>query len=165
MADLTTVRRGGILLAACGIGALAEYFVFDRRHAALRRHTAIDRTRAKLRRRTRRAARRARYLEGVGEGLAHKSLHAMPGHARPDEQPDDATLAQMVESVAFREARVPKQGINVNAEHGVVFLRGSVERPEQIGDLMRAARAVHGVKDVTSLLHVPGMTTTTTARS
>jgi hypothetical protein len=30
---------------------------------------------------------------------------------------------------------------------------------------MRAARAVHGVKDVTSLLHVPGMTTTTTARS
>jgi hypothetical protein len=68
----------GALLAACGVGALAEY-VLDRQHGARRRHMLRDRVRAALRRRSRNAVRRAKYLEGVAEGVAYKAAHAVPG--------------------------------------------------------------------------------------
>ncbi len=45
-------------------------------------------------------------------------------------QPDDVTLARKVESEIFRDADVPKGQINVNAENGVIVLRGEVEEPE-----------------------------------
>ena len=50
-------------------------------------------------------------------------------------QPDDVTLARKVETEIFRDADVPKGQINVNAENGVVVLRGEVEEPELIRDL------------------------------
>jgi osmotically-inducible protein OsmY len=149
-------RRGAAmaaaLVAACGAGATAEYF-FDRRHGAGRRHQARDRARGIMRRRRRDALRRAKYLEGVASGAAHKATHALPGMAAHKEEPDDVTLAQRVESEAFRKARVPKAHVSVNAENAVVFLRGEVDRPDQIEALVRATQAVEGVRRVTNLLH------------
>jgi osmotically-inducible protein OsmY len=74
----------------------------------------------------------------------------------PKPQPDDVTLAHMVESELFRDEQVPKGQINVNAENGKVYLRGEVGQPELIRDLEERARNVHGVHDVENLLHLPG---------
>jgi osmotically-inducible protein OsmY len=140
------------LLVAAGIGALAEYF-FDRQYGARRRHVMRDRTRAALRRRSRDAVRRAKYLEGVAEGVAYKAAHAVPGVGGHKEPPDDVTLAQKVESVAFRKAGVPTGQVSVNADNGVIFLRGRVDSDGQIEELVRAIHAIEGVQGVKNLLH------------
>ena len=71
-------------------------------------------------------------------------------------QPDDVTLAHKVETEIFRDAEVPKGQINVNAENGVVVLRGEVEQSELIRDLEEKTRKVQGVREVENLLHTPG---------
>jgi osmotically-inducible protein OsmY len=157
-------RRGpattvAALLAAAGVGALAEYFFFDRQHGARRRHIVRDRTRAALRRRSRDAVRRAKYLEGVAEGVAYKTAHAVPGVGPHKEQPDDVTLAQKVESIAFRKAGVPKGHVSVNADNAVIYLRGQLESDAQIEELVRATRAIEGVHGVKNLLHTRNATT------
>ena len=72
------------------------------------------------------------------------------------DDPDDTTLARKVETEIFRDPEVPKGQINVNAEDGVVILRGEVDRPELIRDLEEMTRNVKGVKGVENLLHAPG---------
>jgi osmotically-inducible protein OsmY len=141
------------LLVADGVGALAEYFFLDRQHGARRRHVVRDRTRAALRRRSRDAVRRAKYLEGVTEGVAYKAAHAVPGIGGHKDPPDDVTLAQKVESIAFRKAGVPKGRVNVNADKAVIYLRGQLESDEQIEELVRATHAIEGVAGVKNLLH------------
>jgi osmotically-inducible protein OsmY len=159
MANLITRRpRVGALLVACAVGALAEYF-FDRQHGARRRHMVRDRARAALRRRSRDAVRRAKYVEGVAEGVAYKAAHAVPGVGGHKEQPDDVTLAQKVESIAFRKAGAPKGQVSVNADNAVIYLRGHLESDEQIEELVRAAQAIEGVNGVKNLLHTQPATT------
>jgi BON domain-containing protein len=145
--------RIGAILGAFGIGALAHRFVFDRQNARRRRHAARERTIAKLRRRARETAKRARYLEGIAEGMAHKAAHAVPGTNSQRQPADDLTLAQKVESEAFRHAEVSKAHVSVNAEGGTVFLRGRLESDAEIERLVKAASAVDGVERVESLLH------------
>ena len=146
--------RATVLFGAFTAGVLAEYFIFDRRHATRRRHIARERGVAIVRRRSRAAVQRARYVEGVAEGVAHRAAHAVPVH---NSKPalDDISLAQKVESVAFREAAVSKAHVSVNAEKGVVFLRGRLETEDEIQRLLRAAAAVDGVERVENLLHTP----------
>ncbi len=144
-----------VLVGVFVIGVLADRFIFDLRNARRRRHVAAERGAAGVRRGGRRAARRARYLEGVAEGYAHKAAHAVPGVGADKEPVDDTTLAQKVESEAFRHAGVSKAHVSVNAEEGVVYLRGRLESEDEIVALVKAARAVEGVKDVQSLLHTP----------
>jgi hypothetical protein len=146
----------GAILGAFMAGAIAEFFLFDRRHARRRRHLARERSAAIVRRRSRAAVRRARYLEGTAEGVAHRAAHALPGRNGQREPLDDVSLARKVESEAFREAGVSKSHVSVNAEKGVVFLRGSLETEREIEDLVRAAAGVDGVARVESRLHTPG---------
>jgi osmotically-inducible protein OsmY len=70
--------------------------------------------------------------------------------------PDDARLTAKVESELYRDDDVPKGAININVEFGKVVLRGEVESRELIDDLVIRTRAIEGVSDVESLLHVPG---------
>jgi osmotically-inducible protein OsmY len=65
-------------------------------------------------------------------------------------------LAHKVESEVFRRAGVPKGQIDVNAEAGVVFLRGVVERQEDIDRLQEFTSGIAGVRGVENLLHLPG---------
>jgi osmotically-inducible protein OsmY len=139
-------------------GAAAEFFL-DPHGGRRRRHVARDKVRALLRRGSRQAARKARYAEGVAEGVAHRAFEAA-GQAKPDGQspPDlnDATLARKVESEIFRDREAPKGHVDVNAENGVVYLRGQVEDPDQMRALVEAASQVDGVTAVENLLHLPG---------
>src|SRR3954451_17613185 len=68
--------------------------------------------------------------------------------------PNDVTLTRKVESIIFRPADAPKGHGSVNTEHGVVFLRGQVESPDQIRRLVDDAAAVDGVTAVENLLHL-----------
>ena len=94
-------------------------------------------------------------MSGTGSqahALKQKATH-LREEAKP--QPDDVTLARKVETEIFRDADVPKGKINVNAENGKVVLRGEVDSPELIEDLVEKARNVQGVQEVESLLHTP----------
>jgi osmotically-inducible protein OsmY len=70
---------------------------------------------------------------------------------------DDVTLAHKVETELFRDADVPKGQINVNAQDGVVQLRGEIPDQEMIDDLVERTRNIQGVRDVENLLHPPGV--------
>ena len=48
---------------------------------------------------------------------------------------------------------MPKGQINVNAQEGVVQLRGEVPTAAMIDDLVERTRKVQGVRDVENLLH------------
>jgi osmotically-inducible protein OsmY len=69
---------------------------------------------------------------------------------------DDVTLARKVESEIFRPEDAPKGSVSVNAENGVVFLRGKVKTPQELKDLEAAALKVDGVTAVNNLLHTGG---------
>jgi osmotically-inducible protein OsmY len=144
--------RARTLALTVAAGAAIAY-LFDPQNGKRRRHTTRDRTLAFLRRRGRRSARLARHVAADAHGVSQKLAHL---REEPKPQPDDVTLAHKVESEIFRDAAVPKGQINVNAERGVVVLRGEVEQPEMIDDLVEKTRKVQGVLDVRNLLHVPG---------
>jgi osmotically-inducible protein OsmY len=139
---------GGVGLA---VGALLEFFL-DKDRGRRRRKLAVDRTRGIANRTVRRAARARRGVVSTAYGLTMKATHL---REQPKPQPDDATLARKVETEIFRPANAPKATVNVNAENGVVYLRGEVPRPELIEELVEKARKIRGVRDVRNLLHLP----------
>jgi osmotically-inducible protein OsmY len=141
-----------ILFAA--LGAAGATYLFDPQNGARRRNVARDRVAAFFRRRSRGAAQRARYAQGVAQGAVHQATAAVSGDK--ERTYDDATLTSKVESEIFRAPDAPKGRVNVNVEHGIVYLRGELDRPEQIESLVAAARQVDGVRDVQSLLHLEG---------
>lgn len=146
-AMLIAVAAGGLAL-----GALLEYFL-DPRTGRRRRHTARDRALSRMRRGERRALVRARRAESHAIGVARRTINA---RRRAEEQLDDVTLAQKVESQLFRRAHVPKGQVSVNAEEGVVFLRGVLERQDDIERMGEEARHIEGVRAVENLIHPPG---------
>jgi hypothetical protein len=141
--------------AACGMtmGVVLGYFL-DPRAGRRRRHTTRDRAMSGVRRGERRAAARARRAESHALGIARRTLNAArPRHREPF---DDVTLARKVESELYRRARVPKGHISINAEDGLVFLRGILDRQEDIERIELATRQIEGVRDVENLIHLPG---------
>jgi len=130
------------------LGAALSYF-FDPQNGKRRRKMTIDRLAGLSRRHGKRLAKGA---AAQTQGLAQKATHLKE---EPKPQPDDVTLARKVETEIFRDADVPKGKINVNAENGKIVLRGEVDSPELIDDLVSKARNVQGVQDVESLLHTP----------
>jgi len=127
------------------LGAALSYF-FDPENGKRRRKVTADRLAALMRRHG------GRLMKGTGSqahALKQKATHL---REEPKPQPDDVTLARKVETEIFRDADVPKGRINVNAENGKVVLRGEVDSPEMIEDLVSKARKVQGVQDVESLL-------------
>ena len=143
--------RRAYFLAGLGAGALVAFFM-DPSEGKRRRHTVRDRGFATLRRGKREAASKADYAAGH----AHGAVHAVKPDVAPREPIDDVTLTRKVESEIFRDADAPKGQVSVNTEHGVVYLRGEVQQPEQIQTLAAAAEKVAGVERVENLLHLPG---------
>lgn len=139
------------LATAAALGAALTYF-FDPDRGRSRRIRAKDRTLATFRRIGRRTQRLGRATGAETYGLWQKATHRTPA----DPEPDDATLAHKVESEIFGDPNVPKGKINVNAEDGVVVLRGEVDRPEDVNGFEARVRKVPGVVDVRNLLHLPG---------
>jgi osmotically-inducible protein OsmY len=140
------------LLALGGLLGAAIAYLFDPQNGRRRRAILRDRSAAFARQGGRSSARAGRAVAAEAYGVSQKAQHLKE---EPKEF-DDATLAQKVQSEIFRDADVPKGQINVNAEDGIVVLRGEVEEPELIEELVERTRKVQGVRDVQNLLHLPG---------
>ncbi|HET8606517.1 MAG TPA: BON domain-containing protein [Gaiellaceae bacterium] len=140
------------LVSYVALGWLAAWFA-DPQQGRRRRAMSRDRGLASLRRLGRRSRRAGRGAAAHAYGLKQHALHL---HEQPKGPVDDVTLARKVETEIFRPADVPKGKINVNAENGKVVLRGEADTPELIDELVRKARRIQGVREVESLLHLPG---------
>jgi hypothetical protein len=146
------LRRSPPLVAAAAGGAGLTY-LFDPQLGRRRRKRALQRAGGFGRRRVRRAARVVRHTGSGVVGLGRKATHPRWRQSAPA---DDVTLAHKVETEIFRPVGAPKGNVDVNAVDGVVWLRGQVNRPEQMRELEERARHVVGVKEVRNLLHLPG---------
>lgn len=111
-----------------------------------RRARARDQLAARLRRRRQEIEKGRRYAEGVAEGVRHHGPEHRPA--------DDQALVDRVKSQLG--PALPLDRINLDALDGVIELRGEVESPARIEDVVRAVAGVPGVDGVTNLLHVPG---------
>jgi hypothetical protein len=143
-------RTAGAFAAGVAVGVALEFFA-DPRSGRRRRHDLVSRSGGFVRHGLRRAGRGAR---GVGADARGATLHLLHLRERRKDY-DDVTLAHKVETVLFRDRHVPKGQINVNAENGVVYLRGEAPTPELIDELVERARKIQGVRKVESLLHLP----------
>jgi osmotically-inducible protein OsmY len=139
------------LSAAIGGAALA-YFL-DPQNGRRRRHQTRDQLLSLARQGTKRARKLVHHASSDAAGQARRAAHAL--RSPEDVELDDATLVDKVESIVFRKHDLPKGQININAENGVVFLRGQVEDTELVETLEERVRKVRGVKDVENLLHTP----------
>jgi osmotically-inducible protein OsmY len=142
------MRRLGITAAL----AAAAAWLLDPASGRRRRALLRDRTAGFFRRGARRSERFGRHMASDTQGLAQRAAHLR-------EEPkvlDDATLKNKVETEIFRSADAPKGRVSVNAQHGIVQLRGEVDSPDMIDDLVKKTRSIQGVREVENLLHVPG---------
>src|ERR671939_888676 len=119
---------------AAGLGALLAYF-FDPQNGKRRRHVSRDWLAGRARGGARTAARAGRGVAAEAYGIKQKATHL---REEPKEF-DDVTLARKVETEIFRPEYVPKGTINVNVENGVVYLRGEVDQPELVNELVEKA--------------------------
>jgi osmotically-inducible protein OsmY len=146
-------RSGTVVVPALLAGAALEFFL-DPRSGRRRRHTARDQALSVLRRRRQRLERQARYEAGKVVGLAHQATK-LASRAEPADL-DDVSLAHKVESELFRDRTIPKSRISINAERGIVVLRGQLDSDPEIRRVEEQVRGIPGVHEVENLLHLPG---------
>ena len=138
---------------SAAIGGAALAYFLDAQSGRRRRHQTRDQALSLARHGTKRARKLVHHVTSDAAGTARRAVHAVRPAARVEL--DDATLVDRVESIVFRDRDVPKGRINLNAENGVVYLRGQVDKPELAGELEARVRKVRGVKGVENLLHTP----------
>ena len=92
-------------------------------------------------------SRRGRVVVGRARGLASGLF---------PKRYDDWTLKAKVETELFRDEHEVKGSVNVNAQEGVVQLRGELPSRDLIDALVERTRKIQGVKEVENLLHTPG---------
>ena len=136
-------------IAAAAGGAAFMYFA-DQQNGRRRRHVTRDRALSLALQGTRRGRKLVHHVSSDAKGYVERAKHARGGAA---EELDDATLVDKVESIVFRDRDVPKGRININAENGVVFLRGEVDSPELVSALEERVAKVRGVRGVKNLLN------------
>jgi len=103
------------------------------------------------------------YADRYGGQLKGAAGGVSPGAGREpaEDRLNDPALARKVESEIFREGDVPKGDISVNAEYGMIYLRGQISDPDGMEELVKRARAVDGVRAVENLTHLPSETAPT----
>jgi hypothetical protein len=142
------MKRFGLGAAIALLGA----WFLDPSSGRRRRHVARDRVLAFFRQGGRKSAQLGRNVTAHGYGVVQKATHL---REEPKEF-DDATLKAKVETEIFRDADAPKGAVDVNAQRGIVQLRGEVQSPELIDELVAKTRRIQGVLEVENLLHTPG---------
>lgn len=141
-------RHPGRLLGAFALGAAAAYLL-DPARGRSRRARLADQAQGRLRRARRRAASRRRDLTNRARGLEHEL------RARPHAPEDDRELVQKVRSELLGRARFRHLDLVVDADNGVVHLRGTA--PADVASaLVGEVLGLEGVRGVEDLLHRPG---------
>jgi hypothetical protein len=141
-------RRLRLLIFGAGTAALVVY-LFDPERGKTRRTQMKDRVGGLLRTAQQRAGRTGRRAASDVAGVKDRVIHE--GETPP---PNDPALVAKVESEVM--GHYPQLSINVNAQHGVIGLRGEVSTDELRSEIEQSVRKVTGVIDVDNLLHLPG---------
>jgi hypothetical protein len=152
----------GRLMLALGAalgGALAA-FALDPERGRARRAMLADRGAALARRASGELGRIGRHAGSLTAG----KLQQLRNHGGSDATPNDATLANKVESELFSDPEIPKGQLNINVEQGTVVLRGELPSQEQVDQVEARVRRLPGVWEVRNLMH-PAGTPAPTARS
>jgi osmotically-inducible protein OsmY len=134
---------------AAAMGGAAFMYFADSQNGRRRRHVTRDRALSLAKHGARRGRKLVHHVSSDAKGYVERAKHARGGA----EDLDDATLVDKVESIVFRDRDVPKGQININAENGVVFLRGEVDSPELVTALEERVAKVRGVRGVKNLLN------------
>jgi hypothetical protein len=146
-----------MLIIGVSMGAL-WMFVFDpnqgRRRRALVRDRLVHMKNVMTRDMPARVEKRGRFFRGVAKGIAHETADALAINGHP--VVDNETLVARVRSEVLRNQNIKAGEIHVEAYEGCVTLRGQLERPEEIRNLVRDAENVEGVREVRNFLHLPG---------
>jgi osmotically-inducible protein OsmY len=141
------------LLFGAAAGFAAAWFL-DPNDGTRRRHVLRDKATSYARKGKQEAVRKADYAAGQAKGAASTVTPSVRPPA--EERLNDPALASKVESEVFRDEDIPKDKINVNVEHGVVYLRGEVPDRELMDELVTRTGKVEGVQGVENLTHVAG---------
>src|SRR4051794_21309789 len=137
------MSRAVTFLAGAVTGAAATYFL-DPQGGARRRAETRDKTVSSVKTNVSSAASQATAKATAVAGKAQSAARShMPG---TDGDIDDVTLARKVETEIFRAADAPKGQVSVNAENGVVFLRGEVADTSWSGRRGSGAEGGGGVR-------------------
>jgi BON domain len=154
---------GSVTLAAlAGIGGAIAAFLLDPVRGRSRRAQLLDQGGAVIRRTGRRAERAIRGAGATASGAVAAIQHRQPSGTGAI---DDVTLRDRAETELFRDPSVPKGSINVNAERGILVLRGEVPSVELRDRLESEAERIDGVWSVHNLLRVEGEEVGTGSRS
>jgi osmotically-inducible protein OsmY len=140
------------LALGAALGVLISLFL-DPRSGKRRRRQLWSRAAGLYRHALRSTRSAARGVAADAVGFSRKAAHL---REQPKPQPNDATLVAKVESEVLRGGDMPKGSININAENGIVVLRGQVESQDLIEELVKKVHKVQGVQGVENLLHLPG---------
>ena len=146
------MRRPLPFFFAAAVGGAALAYYMDPRNGRRRRHLVRDKTTSLARHGAKRGRRLVRHATSDLSGVAQRVANRRAPH--DEAELDDATLVDRVESIVFRSHDIPKGQININAEKGVVFLRGEVDRPELLEELESRVLKVRGVRGVENKLHL-----------
>lgn len=142
-----------LTMVALGVAAgAAALFFLDPEQGRRRRRLLVDRVGAVARRGSGRVGRMTRY---AGSTLS-ATRDRVASFANDDEPVDDITLTDRVESQVFRDHDLPKGELNIDTVDGVVMIRGQVDEPEVMNEIIARTWRVEGVKDVRNLMHLPG---------
>jgi osmotically-inducible protein OsmY len=135
-----------------GVVGAAIAYLFDPVSGRGRRTRLRDQATSEMRRTRERAEAKKRHLSNIARGTV--SELSSPG---PDNrEPDDATLAQRIQSEVFGSADVPKDRIALTVVDGVAELRGELDAQEDVDALFIRVSAVPGVRSVRNLMRVHG---------
>jgi osmotically-inducible protein OsmY len=135
-------------------GAAAAHFL-DPEGGRRRRNRMRDQAQAKASQAASAVQSQATHAAHHAKGAAHAVTPSPVGR----DHPDDATLAQRVQTEIFRPADAPKGRVSVDVQAGVAYLRGEVPTRTWIAKLGDDAGHVDGIKGVQNLLHTPGTPT------
>lgn len=144
-------KRAAAATAAGAAGGAGAYFM-DPISGKRRRQVARDRLASLFKRSEERIERAGRYGANTVAGKAKGTVAAASGE-KP--APNDEAIADRVRSEIFRPEDAPKGSVNVNVEHGIVYLRGEVDDRKQARRLVKTAKSVDGVEEVESLINTP----------
>ena len=144
--------RFWIGVAGAAVGVVTA-LLFDPARGRARRARLTDKAAATMRRAWRGVARQQRMIAST---VAGKASAFRVGSTEEAERPNDPTLKDRVESELLGDPKVPKGSININAQQGIVVLRGEVPDARVRARLEKRAAAIHGVWYVENLLHLPG---------
>ncbi len=146
-----------MLVVGASLGALVM-FVFDpgqgRRRRALIRDKLAHMKNVMTRDMPGRVEKRGRFFRGVARGIVHETADALPFNGHPIV--DNETLVARVRSEVLRDDHIKAGEVLVDAYEGCVTLRGQLEHPDEIRQLVRETAHVEGVREVRNFLHLPG---------